>query len=341
MVGEEENVVMVQPKDVDLHETSSSNESAYSNQYKTTDGISAGEIARRKEARRLRREGKKKQKDEDAINEAKSLKLAEKLHRREVRALKKELKAKEEELKKSKAQASQVEVESSSSDGDDDESYHVPKKDEKNKKKEDGSKKYSAISFDYSSISKHEHKPLFHVPAGKLPHFDGTNFAKWKHLMKAYLVGLHPGAWEIVHRGCEPPLDPTSPTNTELRCIQLNAQATSVLLSALDGDEYNKVMGLEVAKEIWDTLHLAHEGVSKVRQSKIDLLMAKLNRFVINEGEGPQEMFDRLMTIVGKIRGLGGEEVNDHKVVKIMLEAYSPRNETVVTLIRDKPTQDG
>ena len=73
-----------------------------------------------------------------------------------------------------------------------------------------------------------------------------------------------------------------------------------------------------------------------MRKAKIDLLMAKLNRFVIVDREGPQEMFDRLMTLVGKIRGYGCEELDDHKVVKVMLEAYSPRNETVVTLIRDK-----
>jgi hypothetical protein len=73
-----------------------------------------------------------------------------------------------------------------------------------------------------------------------------------------------------------------------------------------------------------------------VRRANIDLLMARLNRFVIVDGEGPQEMFDRLMTLVGKIRGYGGDELDDHKVVKVMLEAYSPRNETVVTLIRDK-----
>ena len=81
---------------------------------------------------------------------------------------------------------------------------------------------------------------------------------------------------------------------------------------------------------------LAHEGVDKVRKARIDLLISKLNRFVILDGEGPQEMFDRLMTMVDKIRGYGCDELDDHKVVKIMLEAYSPRNETVVTLIRDK-----
>ena len=47
-------------------------------------------------------------------------------------------------------------------------------------------------------------------------------------------------------------------------------------------------------------------------------------------------MFDRLMTMVGKIRGYGCDKLDDHKVVKIMLKAYSPRNKTVVTLIRDK-----
>ena len=47
-------------------------------------------------------------------------------------------------------------------------------------------------------------------------------------------------------------------------------------------------------------------------------------------------MSDRLMVIVSKIRGYGGDELDDHKVVKIILEAYSPRNETMVTLIGDK-----
>jgi hypothetical protein len=81
------------------------------------------------------------------------------------------------------------------------------------------------------------------------------------------------------------------------------------------------VIGLEIAKDIWDTLHSAHEGVSKVKKSKIDLLMAQLNR---------------LMVIVAKIRGLGGDDLDDHHVVKVMLEAFAPRNPTLVTLIREK-----
>ena len=46
-----------------------------------------------------------------------------------------------------------------------------------------------------------------------------------------------------------------------------------------------------------------------MRKARIELLMAKLNRFVILDGEGSQEMFDRLMVIVGKVRGYGGDEL--------------------------------
>ena len=53
-----------------------------------------------------------------------------------------------------------------------------------------------------------------------------------------------PDIWEIVCNGFEPPVDPKNPTLEEMRIIHLNGQATSVLLNALDGDEYNRVIGL-------------------------------------------------------------------------------------------------
>ena len=63
------------------------------------------------------------------------------------------------------------------------------------------------------------------------------------------------------------------------------------------------------------------EGVDKVRKARIDLLMSKLNRFVILDGEGPQEMFDRLMTMVGKIRGYGCDELWQNHRNKVLTEA--------------------
>jgi hypothetical protein len=42
--------------------------------------------------------------------------------------------------------------------------------------------------------------------------------------------------------------------------IHKNTQPTTVLLASICRDEYNKVSGLENAKEIWDTLKISHEG---------------------------------------------------------------------------------
>jgi hypothetical protein len=292
----------------------------------------------RRQRRQARREAKAKRKEDEKLA-AKKKRKEERKAKREERAKRRAAK-KEEEKKKEKEvyDASSSELSSSTDDGDDDESYNRSKKDKKGKStKEDNSnkKKYSAVSFNYSYLSNRDKKCLVNVPAGKLPHFDGTDFAKWKHLMSRYLGALHPGLWGVVCDGFQEPADPENPTNEEMIAVHFNNQATSILLSALNGNEYNRVMNVNVAKQIWDTLVLAHEGVDKVRKAKIDLMMAKLNRFVIVGDEGPQEMFDRLMVLVGKIRGYGGD-LDDHKVVKVMLEAYSPRNETVVTLIRDK-----
>ena len=129
------------------------------------------------------------------------------------------------------------------------------KKKKKGKGKADNNK-YTTISFNYSSIpmTNYDWRSFINVPVGKLPYFNGTNFAKWKHLMRAYLIGLHLDIWEIVCNGFEPPVDPKNPILEEMRIIHLNGQATSVLLSALDGDEYNRVIRVDVAKQIWDTL---------------------------------------------------------------------------------------
>ena len=70
---------------------------------------------------------------------------------------------------------------------------------EENKKEKKGkgkanNNKYATVSFNYSSIpiTNHDRRSFINVPVGKLPHFNGTNFAKWKHLMRAYFIGLHP-----------------------------------------------------------------------------------------------------------------------------------------------------
>lgn len=40
----------------------------------------------------------------------------------------------------------------------------------------------------------------FHL---KSPHFDGTNYSKWRHNMRGHLYSLHPSIWNVVKVGME------------------------------------------------------------------------------------------------------------------------------------------
>jgi hypothetical protein len=71
------------------------------------------------------------------------------------------------------------------------------------------------------------------------------------------------------------------PTLDQLQKIHRNAQAISILTSTVDKEELNYVDGLDVAKDVWDTLQMAHEGSTPVRKAKLEMLEGQLNRFIM------------------------------------------------------------
>jgi hypothetical protein len=75
--------------------------------------------------------------------------------------------------------------------------------------------------------------------------------------------------------------------------IYRNAQATTVLLASLCIEEYNKVNGLENAKEIWDTLRIAQDGKLMTKITKIEVIKGELGRLAMKRGEGQQKMYNR------------------------------------------------
>jgi hypothetical protein len=68
----------------------------------------------------------------------------------------------------------------------------------------------------------------------------------------------------------------------------------SVLTSSLDKEEFNHVNDLDLAKDVWITLRMTHEGSKPMRMAKIEMLEGQLNRFIMFDDKTPQEMFNRL-----------------------------------------------
>jgi hypothetical protein len=100
-------------------------------------------------------------------------------------------------------------------------------------------------------------------------------------------------------------------------------QATTVLLDSLCRDEYNKVSGLDNAKEIWDTLKISHEGNAITMINKMELVEGELGRFAMKRGEEPTEMYNMLKTPVNKISSYGGTRWTNHDVMRLMLRSFT------------------
>jgi hypothetical protein len=110
-----------------------------------------------------------------------------------------------------------------------------------------------------------------------------------------------------------------------------------VLLASLCRDEYNKVSGLDNAKQIWDILKISHKGNDATMITKMELVEGELGRFAMIRGEEPTQTYNRLKTLVNKIRSYGSTRWTDHDVVRLMLMSFIVIDPHIVNLIHENP----
>jgi hypothetical protein len=198
-------------------------------------------------------------------------------------------------------------------------------------------KKYSKMPLRYPRISKRT--PLLFVPLGKPPVFYGEDYSMWSDKMRHHLTSLHKSIWDIVEYGAQVPKEGDKDYDSEEvdQIRHFNSQPTTILLASLSRDEYNKVQGLKSAKEIWDMLKTAHEGDEVTKITKRETIEGELGRFMLNQGEEPQAMYNRLKTLVNQVRNIGSTKWDDHEMVKVILRSLVFLNPTQVQLIRGDP----
>jgi hypothetical protein len=176
------------------------------------------------------------------------------------------------------------------------------------------------------------------------PLFIGSNYGYWKNRMIMYIKGQDYHVWRIIANG------PHIPTKTvegatlaklesewneaDVRLIELNCKAMSILYCALDPIEYNRVSGCDSAKEIWDKLEVTYEGTNQVKESKMNMLIHKYELFVMKKDENISEMSTRFTNIVNCLKALGKIYTNQENVRKI-LRSLPKRWEAKMTAISE------
>nr|GEW07330.1 zf-CCHC domain-containing protein/UBN2 domain-containing protein [Tanacetum cinerariifolium] len=133
---------------------------------------------------------------------------------------------------------------------------------------------------------------------------------------KTYVKSKDLGIWHVITFGDFPPIQnnpetkkdeivPFDKQNDDLKKkLAKNNEAKMVIYNALPHKEYERIFKCKIAKEIWDTLLITHQGNSQVKDNKIDLLLQQYEQFMILKEESIDNAFARFNTIITSLKAL-------------------------------------
>src|SRR5436190_5561102 len=165
------------------------------------------------------------------------------------------------------------------------------------------------------------------------PLFDGNNYNYWKCCMRIYLQSFNLEIWKIVESAYSPPTTPVDEwSNNDKKLMQTNAKAMNALFCDLERNEFNRVSNCKTAHEIWHIQEVTHEGTTRVKESKISVLVHKFELFSMNDGESIKVMYTRFTDITNSLIGIGKTYTSVECVRKILLALNSDWEKKVTAI---------
>ena len=123
-------------------------------------------------------------------------------------------------------------------------------------------------------------------------------------------------------------------SDLEKKYFSLNAKAMNALFCALDKNEFNRVSLCETAFDIWRTLEITHEGTSRVKDSKVNILLHDFELFHMKPSETVVDMYTRFTDVVNGLKSLG-KSFSDFELVNKVLRSLSKTWDSKVTAIQE------
>ncbi|GKC66242.1 hypothetical protein Tco_1098840 [Tanacetum coccineum] len=183
------------------------------------------------------------------------------------------------------------------------------------------------------------------------PLFESDHFIYWKNRFETYVKAKDLDLWHIILNGDFPPVA----RNKETQVLEMvpfeqqdddlkkklakNNEAKMVLYNALPKKEYERIFMCKTAKDIWKSLLITHQGNSKVKDNKIDLLVQQYEQFTILEEESIDSGFARFNTIITSFKALD-EGFSSKNYVRKFLRVLHPKLRAKVMAMAIEESKD-
>ncbi|XP_013601885.1 PREDICTED: uncharacterized protein LOC106309405 [Brassica oleracea var. oleracea] len=145
----------------------------------------------------------------------------------------------------------------------------------------------------------------------KCPTLTATNYTVWAMRMKI-LLKVHK-VWEVVE--------------TEGTDDEKNNMAVALIFQSIPEALILQVGDLNNAKKVWEAIRTRHVGAERVREARLQTLMADFDRLKMKETETIDDFVGKLSELSSKSMALG-EDIEETKLVKKFLKCL-PRKKYI------------
>ena len=147
------------------------------------------------------------------------------------------------------------------------------------------------------------------------PIFTGKSYEYWSLSMKALFRGQD--VWEIVQHGYAEPADMTAYNNlTQAEKDVLrkprkkDGKALFYIHQAMHESILPRVEAKANAKQAWDTLETAYQGLDKVKTSKLQILRRDFESLSMKDSETVDTFYTRVVGLINQLKS-HGEAIED------------------------------
>src|ERR1044072_3111196 len=174
------------------------------------------------------------------------------------------------------------------------------------------------------------------------PILDGTNYDYWKARMVVFLKSTDSKIWKAIVKGWKHPVVASTSdlkpeekwTKKEDEEALANNKVLNVIFNGVDKNIFRLIYTCTVAKDAWEILKTTHEGTSRVRMSKLQLLTTKFEKLRMTEYESIGDFYMRVRDLANTSFDLG-EQIPEEKLVRKILRSLPKKFDMKVTVIEE------
>ncbi|CAM8880355.1 unnamed protein product [Rhodiola kirilowii] len=160
---------------------------------------------------------------------------------------------------------------------------------------------------------------------------EGNKYGSWRVRMKAFLKSLDEMLWKAVEKGWTLTVTTEADgkvvltaedkwTEEQQKAEAGNAKAMNAIFSVVDGKNFKIISNFEIAKTAWDILQTAHEGTTKFKISRIEMVTSKFESLKMKEDETIADFNTIVLDIANESFALG-EPIYEERLVRKVLRS--------------------